>query len=121
MEKAFPFDGIQNIVIEYKVSVEERRPEFKTQIPDVYKNLITSCWNQEPNKRPSFDDITDELKNNKDFISEKIDENLYLSYIDFIEENMEKKICDNSENEKFLKYSLSAIYEEYENMTMSSF
>ena len=117
MEKQFPFDGIQNILIEYKVSVEEKRPEFKIQIPKIYENLIKSCWNQDPNKRPSFDEILHDLKNEKEYITDNIDEDIYRSYIRLIEEKAKKSDFVDFQNEKFHKYSLKKIYEEYEEMT----
>lgn len=48
--------------------------------------MIEKCWSQEPSERPTFDQITDELKTNPDFITDLIDENEYLSYIDYINE-----------------------------------
>lgn len=62
------------------------RPKFNSTVSEPYKSLIEKCWSQEPSERPTFDQITDELKTNPDFITDLIDENEYLSYIDYINE-----------------------------------
>lgn len=44
------------------------------------------CWSADPNERPTFDEIVEELKTNKGFITEKIDANAYREYVRFIDE-----------------------------------
>ncbi|KAK8891437.1 hypothetical protein M9Y10_028646 [Tritrichomonas musculus] len=61
------------------------RPSFEKEIPDSYRNLIEQCWQENPSDRPSFEQIVSELKNNPDFITDKIDCSEYYDYIDFIE------------------------------------
>ena len=34
-----------------------KRPKFDIEIPDCYRNLIENCWKQNPNERPTFDEI----------------------------------------------------------------
>ncbi|KAK8870875.1 hypothetical protein M9Y10_008773 [Tritrichomonas musculus] len=66
--------------------MDGQRPEFTKPIPDCYRSLIESCWDMDPNKRPSFDDIVCDLKNNYEFITEfNVDEEEYYSYIEKIE------------------------------------
>lgn len=60
--------------------------------------------------RPSFDEIVDDIKNNPDYITDLVDENLFLSYIDYIDEC---KVSFNSGKsaitfDKFLKRKLKA-------------
>ncbi|KAK8838600.1 hypothetical protein M9Y10_033232 [Tritrichomonas musculus] len=62
------------------------RPKFNDMIPDAYKDLIDRCWSQEPLKRPTFDQIVEELRSNPDFITDLVDEGQYMSYIDYIDE-----------------------------------
>ena len=62
------------------------RPEFKSPIPEAYKNLIEKCWNNDPMKRPTFQEIVENLKNDKKFITEEIDEKQYFDYIKYIDE-----------------------------------
>ena len=65
--------------------IQGQRPEFKKEIPKCYRSLIESCWAQEPISRPSFDDILKLLKNDKEFITESIDKEEYLNYINYID------------------------------------
>ena len=60
--------------IEYiqKVYQEKSRPKIDESIPECYKKLIEACWSQDPNDRPSFEDIVTLLKTNTDFITEKV-------------------------------------------------
>ena len=64
---------------------EGYRPEINKDIPKSYLNLITSCWNDDPNKRPSFDSILDRLRTDDGFITEKIDKEKYHKYINYID------------------------------------
>ena len=50
-----------------------------------YRNLITSCWENDPNGRPTFDQITSMLKNNQDFIIDGVDKDEYFDYFESIE------------------------------------
>ena len=54
-------------------------------MPDAYKELIEKCWSQDPEERPTFTEIVDELKNNHNFIIDLVDENEFYEYVDFID------------------------------------
>lgn len=41
------------------------RPERPEGMPDHYWELIQKCWDQNPSNRPSFDETTNILKNDK--------------------------------------------------------
>ena len=47
--------------------------DFKKKdcIPKIYWDLITKCWDQQPENRPSFSEIVKELKNDKYAIVDK--------------------------------------------------
>ena len=47
--------------------------------------FIDRCWSQNPENRPSFDEIVEELKNNPQFITEKVDQTVFRKYVDYIE------------------------------------
>ena len=57
------------------------RPLFTKEIPSSYKNLIECCWNEDPNKRPLFSEIINELRNNKGFITSTINEDIFNKYM----------------------------------------
>ena len=80
-----PFKDSIPFQIMKKVAAGER-PEFVGSVPEVFKDLIERCWNQEPEKRPTFEEIVDQLKNNPKFITDTVDENEYLNYIEYIDE-----------------------------------
>lgn len=63
------------------------RPQFKAPIPECIKKLIEKCWADNPNDRPTFDEIVEELTTNRDFITETVDETEYLNYIDYLNES----------------------------------
>ena len=55
-------------------------------IPEAYRSLIERCWSQQPEDRPSFDEIVLELKTNPRFIPELVDENEFFDYVDYIDD-----------------------------------
>lgn len=54
---------------------EGSRPTTTFPIPEHYKELIENCWTQDQKDRLTFEQIVDILKNNRDFITDLIDEN----------------------------------------------
>lgn len=80
-----PFKGLTINGILNKVVNQGDRPPISSDIPDIYKNLIEDCWNQNPDERPSFHEIVEEMKTNQQFITDITDENDFLDYLDFIE------------------------------------
>lgn len=79
-----PYDDIPIHQLMIKVA-SGKRPEFKQEIPKSYRDLIESCWSQEPHRRPSFQQIVDLLKNNKEFITENVNEDVFFDYINYID------------------------------------
>lgn len=80
-----PFEDVTDIYKLIGKLQKNYRPPFETSIPDSYRTLIESCWNEIPSKRPTFDKIVDDLKNDRGFITENVDENEYRLYIEYIE------------------------------------
>ena len=83
---------------------KSRRPKIKKNIPLVYRNLIEKCWSQFPSERPSFDQIVSILRNEEQFITERIKKQDYLNYIKYIDESKiifdkTQKIQINESNE----------------------
>lgn len=66
---------------------EGYRPNITTDIPDSYKNLIEECWAEDPESRPTFDAIVEDLKNNQNYITDLVDEADFLDYISYIDES----------------------------------
>ena len=63
------------------------RPKFTHEIPDVYKKLIERCWDQSADLRPTFDQIVNELRTNELFVTEKMDKEEFLKYIQKIDKS----------------------------------
>lgn len=84
-----PFDGFTKIKVQNEIK-KGNRPKFSDDIPDAYMQLIEGCWSDDPNERPSFDEIVNNLENNKDFITDSIDENEYLEYVQLIKKSPKK-------------------------------
>ena len=61
------------------------RPSLGDKIPIIYANLISSCWEQNPKLRPSFTSIVNELKNNQQYLTDKINKKEFHDYVKFIE------------------------------------
>ena len=60
------------------------RPEIPPDVPNVYREMIERCWSQQPENRPSFDEIVEDLKTNPDFMTNSIDESEFYDYVDYI-------------------------------------
>ena len=78
-----PFEKCHIFQIQCKI-LAGYRPNFNKAIPQSYKNLIEKCWSEDPKDRPTFEQIVDKLKNDRNFITETIDEEKFLNYVNFI-------------------------------------
>ena len=93
-----PFKKLDTFNIWMKVT-NSQRPLFEKPINEAYHNLIERCWDQDPDARPTFDEIVDELRNNKEYITQNINEQEYQNYIKIIDEYPSSFI-----NQQILKY-----------------
>ena len=64
-------DVLKRYYIEEKINKKkEKKTKKRDNIPDHYWDLLKKCWNITPEKRPSFDEIVDTLKNDKFALNE---------------------------------------------------
>ena len=56
-----PYGNLNYFQIFYKV-MNSARPPIPNDFPEAYKNLMIRCWDQDPQNRPTFNDIVDELQ-----------------------------------------------------------
>lgn len=64
---------------------------------NVTKISLKIVWEiQDPNKRPTFDEIVDILKSDPDFITDLVVESEYLDYVDFVDQNQDLLINNNA-------------------------
>eukprot|EP01026_Neomeris_dumetosa_P042235 TRINITY_DN3511_c0_g1_i5.p1 TRINITY_DN3511_c0_g1~~TRINITY_DN3511_c0_g1_i5.p1 ORF type:complete len:1180 (-),score=146.37 TRINITY_DN3511_c0_g1_i5:1032-4571(-) len=52
-----PWEGENMVAISYKVVNEQKRPEMPSYVPPRLKTLIESCWEDDPQRRPSARDV----------------------------------------------------------------
>lgn len=71
-----------------------KRPEYQKDIPQSYKNLIEECWDKCPEKRPSFNQIRERLKNDKLF-HENVDLDYFFNYVNYVDNNLPLKDFEN--------------------------
>lgn len=75
------------------------RPAMDDSVPSSYRNLIERCWSKNPDDRPTFDQIVEEIKTDKSFITSNVKEADFLDYVDFLE----KSPKNFKENEKIIQ------------------
>lgn len=98
-----------------KIINKSYRPQFLTPIKDSLRELIEQCWSENPDDRPTFDEIFRKLANKtgneeeKDFLLEDVDTtelNIYVEDVTKITDSTEKllrKISELEEENKQLK------------------
>jgi hypothetical protein len=59
--RAFP-DGVSSLVIVKKVVLDESRPAIPEWLAPGVRALITDCWADDPDDRPSFEEICERLQ-----------------------------------------------------------
>lgn len=82
-----PFDVNSNAIdIKRFIADQNKRPKFNKAIPKSYRHLIEKCWSQNPEERPTFDEIVQNLKTDPSFILDKVEEDYFLEYVRSIED-----------------------------------
>ncbi|KAK8880630.1 hypothetical protein M9Y10_003313 [Tritrichomonas musculus] len=72
------FEFIRNVIA-------GERPTFSDEIKKPMKDLISKCWSEDPDERPSFSEIFDKISADyKSFAHESIDEDEIENYIDML-------------------------------------
>lgn len=74
-----------------KLIIDGERPEIKKgEINDGWKDLIQRCWNNDPDKRPSFIQIVNFIKDNHQdlFDAISVDEEMLDDYIERVSANL---------------------------------
>ena len=69
-----------------KVIINGEMPKFNIPIPRCYINLVTKCLLTNPEDRPTFQEIVKELRTNKEFIINTIDENEFFDFVDLFDD-----------------------------------
>ena len=103
-----PFLDKQSTEISNEIA-QGKRPEFKTPIPESYKKLIEACWDQEPENRPTFDEIVNQLTHDPKYIIAEISTEEFQKYIKYVHDYyLNESLEDNKEepDEKLIEMIL---------------
>ena len=84
--KSFRKKYFMNVI--FHIVTEKYRPKINERIPEVYRNLIQMCWDDDENKRPTFDQILLYLRNNSKVPIENADVESYNKYIEIIDDKL---------------------------------
>ena len=96
-----PFKGCNLYQVQNKVCKGIRPPI--TKVPsEAYRLLIESCWDKDPESRPSFDEIRSKLKKTPEFITSDIIEEDYRYYC----KTLDKKVTFDRNTITFRPVSL---------------
>lgn len=60
--RSVPYEGIPHFQVVFTVGNQGMRPEIPPDCPHAWANLIVDCWAENPDDRPSFDDIINRLR-----------------------------------------------------------
>ena len=82
MKKAF--QGLKHFQIAYKVAHRERPIFSASKKDDVFKPLIERCWDQDPFRRPTFNDLLDELKDD-DYMTIDVYQKEFKKYVQLVQ------------------------------------
>ncbi|KAK8858250.1 hypothetical protein M9Y10_013351 [Tritrichomonas musculus] len=82
-----PFEDIHNTnIIKILQRVQQgNMPEIDDSVPESFKKLIQQCWAQEPDERPTFNQIVHSLRTDPGFIIDGVNKDEYLDYIKYLD------------------------------------
>jgi serine/threonine protein kinase len=61
--KAVPYVGQNSLMVARAVAYKSLRPVIPHTCPDLFRDLMTTCWQDDAEKRPSFKEILAVLDN----------------------------------------------------------
>lgn len=76
------------------------RPKFVDGITDPMKDLLSRCWHRDPKKRPSFEEIFNELSSNFYYLDEDVDEDEVNDYIELLKDRRQNEDVPKKEDKK---------------------
>ena len=81
-----PYDSYDSPFVIVEKIMHNMRPDFPPgdSINDKWKQLICNCWDQDPNCRPTFDEICERLES-PDFITSKMDKKMFDLYKEILD------------------------------------
>lgn len=82
-------DFDQGVSFLSKLLSEKERPQIPVsdRVPEIYRQIISECWQADPDDRPTMSDVVDRLLKAEPFPNE--DQDLYLDFCDVIKGALE--------------------------------
>ena len=85
-----PYDDTKSFIRLFTDVLKGLRPTFSDDVTQPMKDLISRCWNEDPDERPSFDEIYDLLANDyNSFFHYDLDEDEIQEYIDTLNQQQQ--------------------------------
>lgn len=99
----------------FKAILKGYRPKFNSSISQNYQKLIESCWSENPDVRPTFEQIVDKIKTYKNFIDDDFDIDEFNQYIENIDKYDEKEEIEEKPDQEIESSKIKYInIDEYE-------
>lgn len=101
--------------LSYQKIIDGYRPKFPSFVDEKMRDLITRCWSERPEDRPTFKEIFEELSNDLTYFTEFVDETEIQDYLYLLsqtnEEQQKKKSNSSlkSENQSRLEKQLNEL------------
>lgn len=101
--------------LSYQKIIDGYRPKFPSFVDEKMRDLITRCWSERPEDRPTFKEIFEELSNDLTYFTEFVDETEIQDYLYLLsqtnEEQQKKKSNSSlkSENQSHLEKQLNEL------------
>ena len=119
--KRIPFENHDFYCYQYDVLYKrDKWPKLDESTPEFYRMLIENCWQFDPEKRPTFDDIKKYIRDFKDFNQIGVDGSLLNSFIEFVESTKTRTDSVFKLDERFKKYNLDVLYKEQKDALQNS-
>ena len=91
LTETVPYPELENKKITlfqfYQKVIDNYRPKFTVPIKKSFKELIEKCWSKDPNERPTFEEIFNKLKYNKNddqYLLDDVDIDEFIMYVEDI-------------------------------------
>lgn len=102
-----PYKELGNITpfnLAFKVA-SGYRPKFNKNVTEKMKELLSKCWNEDVNERPSFNEIFQMLSNDFSYLGEDVDSDEVREYVEIIRDANSRIESGNKIEKNFSKKS----------------